>query len=70
MSDKTLPSVCSEHPKAAVRHSWDEDTYTHNGRLASRGHTRNDTYECAECGRRLCSPEEYSRRERIGGHFA
>jgi len=70
MSAKELPSVCKDHPKAQMRHTWDEDTFTCNGVRAGKPTIKNEKYECLECGRQLCSPEEYQRRERNGGHFA
>ena len=66
MSDKELPSVCSDHPQGQIRHSWDT-TFIGGGpgRLGNPVQG-NDTYECAVCGKRLCSPEEYERRRRQG----
>lgn len=65
MSDKDYPSFCNDHPNAQIRHSWDE-TFIGGGpgRLGAPVQG-NDIYECAECGRRLCSPEEYERRRRM-----
>ena len=70
MSDEEFPSVCKDHPKAQIRHTWDEDTYTTRGCKTGKAVIRNEKYECAECGKQLCSPEEYQRRERNRGHFA
>lgn len=61
-----LPSVCKDHPKAEIRHSYDQTQMVSNGYPVESNHT----YECAVCGKRLCSPDEYSARDKRGGHFS
>lgn len=61
MSETNLPSVCPEHPKARIRHHYDQDFFSNGHRLGTPVE-RNHRYECAECGLQLCSPEEYKKR--------
>lgn len=70
MMDKKYPSVCSDHPKAKIRHSWDTTFVGGGPGRVGRPVHGDDVYECAECGKRLCSPKEYEHREKHGGHFA
>jgi hypothetical protein len=67
--DTQYPSICAKHPKAKIRHEY-EQTFI-NGAPGRTGAPVEKTlgYFCAECGAQLCSPEEYSRRDREGGHF-
>lgn len=54
-----LPFICPEHPKGAVKHTWDSDVYDF-GKLLGKRETHNHTYECACCGRRLAVTLEES----------
>ena len=56
---KKLPYICPEHPKAPVRHWWDEDYFCH-GRKVGKPIQRNHRYECAVCGRQLSATKEDS----------
>jgi len=58
-----LPSICADHPKAQVRHEWDQKHYVLNGYPAGTGIKGNHQYFCSVCGRELCSPEEFDRRK-------
>lgn len=52
---KSLPWICPKHPKAQVRHTWDESHYILNGYPAGVGIKSAHRYECAECGTELSS---------------
>lgn len=60
MSD--LPSICKDHPNAEIRHEWDESYYILNGFRAGPADKTDHKYFCNECGRELCSPQEYQER--------
>ncbi len=53
-----LPWICPQHPKAQVRHLWDQNHYVLNGYPAGTGWKSGHRYECAECGLQLAPPKE------------
>ncbi|MFW6148140.1 MAG: hypothetical protein ACOC6B_07105 [Thermodesulfobacteriota bacterium] len=61
-NEQSLPSVCPEHPDAEIRHTWDRKHYVLNGLPAGAGLDTNHRYECAVCGRQVCSSTEFGRR--------
>ena len=48
----TLKTICENHPKAGILHTWDED-YARKGCKAV---IRNEKYECEICGKELLKP--------------
>jgi hypothetical protein len=48
-----LPWTCPQHPKARIRHTWDETHCVLNGYEAGEGIKSKHCYECAECGQEL-----------------
>jgi len=55
-----LPWICPQHPKAQIRHLWDQSHYVMNGYPAGLGIQSNHRHECAECGLEL-APETETR---------
>ena len=53
------PYICPNHPKAQIRHEWDQTHYILNGYPAGQGIRGNHQYFCSICGLELCSEEEY-----------
>ena len=64
MKETKLPSVCKEHPNAQIRHEWIRDVINYNGGLRQHTSDKCHKYSCAECGKELCSPEEYEKRQK------
>ena len=52
MNTKKYPFRCKQHPKAEIRHSWDEEYFRSDNNLGNPV-TRNEKFECAVCGKRL-----------------
>ena len=65
VNEKDLPSICKEHPTAQIRHEWDETRFRCFPNQQGAPLCGNHVYSCAECGKRLCSPEEFERRKKV-----
>lgn len=52
-----LPYLCPQHPRAQIRHLWDQTHYIMNGLPAGAGFRKNHRYECAECGLQVAPPD-------------
>ena len=59
MNDKKkLPWVCPEHPRAQIRHEWDETHFVMGGLPVGTGTKAGHKYYCAECGRELAAQKD------------
>ena len=68
MSDKAeitkkLPWLCSEHPRAEIRCSWDRTVYQIRGGEQGRPFDSNYHYYCSICGKELAASKKESEME-------
>jgi len=69
MTEKFLPSLCSEHPEAQILHEWNRTIFTVRGGEQGSPLDGGHQYFCSVCHKELCSPEEFEKRQKEGKLF-